>query len=241
MGDIKHYAFNDQETGRSVVDARIARKAARESDLLAFELAIRIGEPASVMCSYNKVNGDWSCENDWLLNGVLKGAWKFPGFVVSDWLGTHSTEKAVLAGLDVEMPGEDYLGAPLQAAVTAGRVPMQRLNDMVHRLLRSMFVAGPCRSMRLRCARSPSSVPMPTWACCPAAVPRKSMRQAAMPLSPRSPQNGAEPCIFPRPRCASFASMRPTPGCSSPLAPTWRRPLHWRRAPLSRSCLQINT
>ncbi len=142
MGDIKHYAFNDQETGRAVVDARIARKAARESDLLAFELAIRIGEPASVMCSYNKVNGDWSCENDWLMNRVLKGAWKFPGFVVSDWEGTHSTEKAVLAGLDVEMPGEDYLGAPLKGAVTAGRVPMQRLNDMVHRLLRSMFVTG---------------------------------------------------------------------------------------------------
>src|SRR5580692_10139867 len=66
MGDIKHFAFNDQETGRTVVDARIAHKAARESDLLAFELGIRIGQPASVMCSYNKVNGDWACENDWL-------------------------------------------------------------------------------------------------------------------------------------------------------------------------------
>lgn len=142
MGDIKHFAFNDQETGRMVVDAHISRKAARESDLLAFELGLRIGQPSSVMCSYNKVNGDWSCENDWLLNHVLKDSWHFPGFVVSDWDGTHSTEKAARAGLDVQMPGEEYFGEALKQAVTAGRVPLERLDDMVHRLLRSMFSAG---------------------------------------------------------------------------------------------------
>jgi beta-glucosidase len=142
MGDIKHFAFNDQETGRTVIDARIPKKAARESDLLAFELGIRIGQPSSVMCSYNKVAGDWACENDWLLNHVLKGAWHFPGFVVSDWEGTHSTDKAALAGLDVQMPGEEYFGEALKQAVTSGRVPMRRLDDMVHRLLRSMFNAG---------------------------------------------------------------------------------------------------
>jgi len=142
MGDIKHYALNDQETGRTVVDARVSKKAARESDLLAFELGIRIGQPSSVMCSYNKVMGDWACENDWLLNHVLKGAWHFPGFVVSDWDGTHSTEKAAIAGLDVQMPGEEYFGEALKQAVIAGRVPMRRLDDMVHRLLRSMFSAG---------------------------------------------------------------------------------------------------
>src|ERR1700730_18375539 len=142
MGDIKHYALNDQETGRSVVDVHISKKAARESDLLAFELGLRIGQPSSVMCSYNKVNGDWACENDWLLNHVLKDSWHFPGFVVSDWDGTHSTEKAALAGLDVQMPGEEYLGEALKRAVASGRVPMRRLDDMVHRLLRSMFSAG---------------------------------------------------------------------------------------------------
>jgi beta-glucosidase len=142
MGDIKHFAFNDQETGRTIVDARISTQAARESDLLAFELGIRIGQPSSVMCSYNKVKGDWACENDWLLNHVLKGAWHFPGFVVSDWDGTHSTEKAAMAGLDVQMPGDEYFGAALKEAVTSGRVPLQRLDDMVHRLLRSMFSAG---------------------------------------------------------------------------------------------------
>ena len=142
MGDIKHFALNDQETGRTVVDARLSKKAARESDLLAFELGIRIGQPSSVMCSYNKVMGDWACENDWLLNRVLKGAWHFPGFVVSDWDGTHSTAKAANAGLDVQMPGEEYFGEALKQAVASARVPLSRLDDMVRRLLRSMFTAG---------------------------------------------------------------------------------------------------
>jgi beta-glucosidase len=142
MGDIKHFALNDQETGRTVVDVQISKKAARESDLLAFELGIRIGQPSSVMCSYNKVMGDWACENDWLLNHVLKGAWHFPGFVVSDWDGTHSTAKAANAGLDVQMPGEEYFGEALKQAVISGRVPLKRLDDMARRLLRSMFGAG---------------------------------------------------------------------------------------------------
>ena len=142
MGDIKHYAFNDQETGRTIVDVHLDRKAAYESDLLAFEIGIRIGHPASVMCSYNKFEGDWTCENDWLLNHVLKGNWKYQGFVVSDWEATHSTVKAANAGLDMQMPGEEYFGQPLKRAVEAGTVPPARLDDMVHRLLRSMIAAG---------------------------------------------------------------------------------------------------
>lgn len=142
MGDIKHYALNDQETGRTVVDAQINHKAMHESDLLAFEIGIRIGHPSSVMCSYNKVNGDWSCENDYLLNKVLKGEWHYPGFVVSDWEATHTAVKAALAGLDQEQPSDRYFGQPLMEAVQSGQVPMSRLDDMVHRLLRSMFAAG---------------------------------------------------------------------------------------------------
>ena len=142
MGDIKHYAFNDQETGRTVVDVHLNHKAARESDLLAFEIGIRIGHPASVMCSYNKYEGDWTCENDWLLNHVLKESWHYPGFVVSDWEATHSTVKAAKAGLDMQMPGEEYFGAPLKQAVQSGTVPQARLDDMVHRILRSLFATG---------------------------------------------------------------------------------------------------
>ena len=142
MGDIKHYALNDQETGRTIVDVHIDKKAMRESDLLAFEIGIRIGNPSSVMCAYNKVNGDWSCENDYLLNHVLKGNWHYPGFVVSDWDATHTTVKAAKAGLDMQMPGQEYFGPALKKAVQTGQVPQARLDDMVLRLLRSMFAAG---------------------------------------------------------------------------------------------------
>ncbi len=142
MGDIKHYAFNDQETGRTVVDVHLDRKAAHESDLLAFEIGIRIGHPASVMCSYNKFEGDWTCQTPWLLTHVLKDQWKFPGFVVSDWEATHSTVKAANAGLDMQMPGDEFFGAPLKQAVEAGTVTPARLDDMVHRILRSLFASG---------------------------------------------------------------------------------------------------
>jgi beta-glucosidase len=142
MGDIKHYAVNDQETGRGILNATITKRALRESDLLAFEIAIGIAQPAGVMCAYNKVNGDYSCENDYLLNQVLKKDLGFKGFVLSDWDGTHSTVKAANSGLDMEMPGYDYFGAALKAAVESGQVSQARLDDMVHRILRSMFAAG---------------------------------------------------------------------------------------------------
>src|ERR1039458_8423754 len=104
IGDIKHYAFNDQESGRNSVNISIGKRAARESDLLAFEIGVQTGHPAAVMCSYNRVNDDFACENKWLLTDVLKKDWQFPGFVLSDWGGTHSTEKASAAGLDNEKP-----------------------------------------------------------------------------------------------------------------------------------------
>lgn len=143
MGDVKHYAFNDQETGRNVYNAVIDRRSARESDLLAFQIAIQIAQPSGVMCSYNRVDGDYACENDWLLNQVLKKDFEFKGWVLSDWGGTHSTVKAALAGLDQDMPGDDqYFGEALKKAVQDGRVPLSRLDDMDHRILRSMFAAG---------------------------------------------------------------------------------------------------
>ena len=142
MGDIKHYAFNDQETGRTTYSADIGKRAARESDLLAFQIAIGIAHPSGVMCSYNRVNATYACENHWLLTDVLKQDFGFKGWVLSDWGGTHSTVKAALAGLDQEMPSDRYFGEPLKQAVLAGKVPMARLDDMDHRILRSMFAAG---------------------------------------------------------------------------------------------------
>jgi beta-glucosidase len=142
LSDVKHYAFNDQETGRDIGNVILDKRAMRETDLLAFEIAVAEGKPGMVMCSYNKLNGDWACENDYLLNEVLKKDWKFPGFVVSDWEATHTTTKAALAGLDNEQPGYRFFGDALKRAVTGGEVPMSRLDDMVHRIVRSEFAAG---------------------------------------------------------------------------------------------------
>ncbi|HUN63225.1 MAG TPA: glycoside hydrolase family 3 C-terminal domain-containing protein [Candidatus Sulfotelmatobacter sp.] len=142
MGDIKHYAVNDQETGRFVCNVVIDKRTLRETDGLAFQIAIGIAEPAGVMCSYNKLNGDYACENDYLLNQFLKKDLAFKGWVLSDWDGTHSTVKAVNNGLDMEQPGYGYLGDPLKKAVQGGQVSQGRLDDMVHRILRSMFAIG---------------------------------------------------------------------------------------------------
>jgi len=142
MGDIKHYALNDQETGRNTLNAILDPRAMRETDLLAFQIAISLAKPAGVMCAYNRINGDYACENDFTLNQVLKHDWNFKGFVLSDWEGTHSTVKAALAGLDMEQPGYPYFGEPLKQAVLSGAVPQARLDDMVHRIVRSMFANG---------------------------------------------------------------------------------------------------
>jgi beta-glucosidase len=142
IGDIKHYALNDQESGRNAVNINIGKRAARESDLLAFEIGITKGHPAAVMCSYNRVNGDFACENQWLLNDVLKKDWKFPGFVLSDWGGTHSAEKASAAGLDNEEPGDFFFSDKYKAAVQAGTISTAELDEHVRRILRSMFAAG---------------------------------------------------------------------------------------------------
>src|SRR5215470_1100186 len=142
LGDIKHYALNDQESGRNAVNVNISERAMRETDLLAFEIGIRIGDISAVMCSYNRVNGDYACENRHLLSDILKKDWKFPGFVLSDWQATHSTEKASAAGLDHEEPGEIFFGPAFKKAVDAGKISKAELDDHVERILRSMFASG---------------------------------------------------------------------------------------------------
>jgi len=155
IGDIKHYAFNDQESGRNSVNITIGKRAARETDLLAFEIGVLDGHPAAVMCSYNRVNTDFACENKYLLTDVLKKDWNFPGFVLSDWGGTHSTEKASAAGLDNEEPGSFFYGDKYKAAVDAGTIPVAELDEHVHRILRSMFAAGVVDNPRQRMVIDP--------------------------------------------------------------------------------------
>src|SRR6202789_3048285 len=142
VGDIKHYAVNDQETGRFVVNSIISKRAMQESDLLAFHIALSIGSPGAVMCSYNRINGDYGCENSYTLKDVLKKEWGYRGFVISDWGGTHSTEKASAAGLDQEQPMADYFGPKLKAAVEAGKVPLSEIDDHARRVLYAEFLSG---------------------------------------------------------------------------------------------------
>jgi len=142
IGDIKHYALNDQETGRNIVNAIISKRAFQESDLLAFHIAIKIADPGAVMCSYNRINGDYACENSYILHDTLKQEWSFKGFVLSDWGGTHSTEAAILAGLDQEQPMAGFLGPKLKQAVEEGKVPMAQIDDSARRVLYAEFLSG---------------------------------------------------------------------------------------------------
>ena len=142
VGDIKHYAVNDQETGRNIVNSVISKRAMQESDLLAFHIAISIAHPGAVMCSYNRINGDFGCQNSYTLRDVLKKDWGFKGFVISDWGGTHSTEKASAAGLDQEQPMADYFGPKLHEAVEAGKVPTSEVDDHARRVLYAEFSTG---------------------------------------------------------------------------------------------------
>jgi beta-glucosidase len=142
MSTIKHYALNAQETQQSAIGVNISEAAARESDLLAFEIAIDRGNPGAVMCAYNHFNGPFACGSDFLLNRVLKQDWHYPGFVMSDWGANHSTADALM-GLDRES-GEEFdsqifFGAPLAALDGKDPAYTARVTDMNQRILRSML------------------------------------------------------------------------------------------------------
>ncbi|OBJ57375.1 glycosyl hydrolase [Mycobacterium sp. 1423905.2] len=145
----KHYTLNCNETNRHWLDAVIDPDAHRESDLLAFELAIERAQPGAVMTAYNKINGEYAARNSYLINDVLKGTWGFQGWVMSDWGGTPSWECA-LHGLDQESGAQidallwqaESFGEPLRAAYAEGRLTKERLSEMVRRILRSMFTVG---------------------------------------------------------------------------------------------------
>jgi beta-glucosidase len=145
LSTVKHYVLNAQETWQNNIGVDISEAAARESDLLAFEIAIEHGNPGSVMCAYNHFNGPYSCASDFLLNKVLKQDWKYPGFVMSDWGANHATADA-LAGLDRESGQEfdpvTYFGAPLAALDSKDRAYTARITDMNQRILRSMVATG---------------------------------------------------------------------------------------------------
>ncbi len=147
VSTVKHFILNSQETGRTVLNARIDAAALRESDLLAFELAIRIGKPGSVMCAYNRIEGDYACESRRMLTDVLRGDWGYTGWVMSDWGAVHSTVKAAASGLDQESGQEldrEIYFAPekMEAAIQAGQLSEARLDEMVKRILTGVIASG---------------------------------------------------------------------------------------------------
>ncbi len=143
---LKHFALNPQETGRVMVSSDLSEKNLRESDLLAFQIALEHGQPRTIMPGYNMVNKKYASENAFLLSEVLKGDWEFKGFVMSDWGATHSTEHAAWAGLDRQsgrqLDTAHYFGEPLKEAVAAGRVSTARLDEMVTRILAVLSSVG---------------------------------------------------------------------------------------------------
>ncbi|CQD04007.1 glycosyl hydrolase family protein 3 [Mycobacterium lentiflavum] len=149
ISTVKHYSLNCNEANRHWLNAVIDPDAHRESDLLAFEIAIERSAPGAVMTAYNKVNGDYASANGLLLDDILKGAWGYRGWVMSDWGATPSWECA-LHGLDQECGaqidtvfwGAEAFSEPLRSAHADGKLPKDRLSDMVRRILRSMFAVG---------------------------------------------------------------------------------------------------
>jgi beta-glucosidase len=162
ISTIKHFALNANETNRQTLDAIIDPAADRESDLLAFQMAIERSHPGSIMCAYNKVNDEYACGNEILLDEILKKTWGFKGWVMSDWGAVHDWNFA-LKGLDQESGAQfdkqfnrrEWFGEPLREAFNQGALPHARLSEMVRRILHSIYAVG---------VDKPSSPPVIDWA-----------------------------------------------------------------------------
>jgi beta-glucosidase len=145
IGTLKHVSLNSHETNKWFLDAQIDPAAHRESELLAFQIGIERSEPGSLMCAYNKVNGAYACGNDPILNGVIKKAFGYRGWIMSDWKAVYSWEDA-LKGLDqhsgVQLDQKEWFVGPLREAYEQGKFSKERLSDMVRRILRSVYAAG---------------------------------------------------------------------------------------------------
>ncbi|MFA6826531.1 MAG: glycoside hydrolase family 3 C-terminal domain-containing protein [Bacteroidales bacterium] len=140
---IKHYALNNQENNRGMVDVIVSDRAMREIYLPPFRAAVEEAGVLGVMAAYNKVAGSWCAENEVLLNKILRDEWGFRGMVISDWGGTHSTVKSALAGLDVEMPGGRFFGEALLDSVRSGAVPEEVIDQKVANILRVRLAIDP--------------------------------------------------------------------------------------------------
>ncbi|KAI1851572.1 hypothetical protein JX265_012346 [Neoarthrinium moseri] len=143
----KHYIGNEQELNRETMSSNIDDRTMHELYLWPFADAVQ-ANVASVMCSYNKLNSTWACENDKIINQLLKKELGFQGYVMTDWNAQHTTQQSANAGLDMTMPGSDYnggtvlWGSKLASAVSSGQVQQSRVDDMVRRILAAWYLTG---------------------------------------------------------------------------------------------------
>lgn len=142
IAEVKHYDANNQETDRNGINEIIDERTLREIYLPAFEDAVKDGDVGSAMCSYNRVNGPFACEDSFLLGDVLRGDFGFKGFVQSDFGATHSTVPSVRAGLDLEMPNANFYADALKQAVADGQVSVDQVDTMLVRRFTQMFARG---------------------------------------------------------------------------------------------------
>lgn len=141
---VKHYAVNNQETNRGSIDVLASERALREIYLPGFRAAVEKGGAYSVMGAYNRFRGEFLCENDYMLNRILRHEWGFNGVVVSDWAAVHHTVKAAKGGLDIEMGtvgdfDKFYFAQPLIDSVKSGSVPEALIDQKAKNVLRLMF------------------------------------------------------------------------------------------------------
>ncbi|MFK9094404.1 glycoside hydrolase family 3 C-terminal domain-containing protein [Bacillus salipaludis] len=139
---LKHFAANNQETRRSSVDTIVDERTLREIYLASFESVVKKAQPWTVMCSYNKVNGEYASENNTLLTDILRDEWGFEGFVVSDWGAVNERVDGLAAGLELEMPSNDGRGdKKIIEAIQNGTLSETILDRAVERLLKIIFMA----------------------------------------------------------------------------------------------------
>ncbi|SHL00958.1 beta-glucosidase [Anaerocolumna jejuensis DSM 15929] len=134
---LKHFAVNNQEYRRMSINAVADERTLREIYLAAFETVVKEAKPTTLMCSYNRINGVYSCENDWLLNKVLRDEWGFDGLVMTDWGAMNDRVEAVKAGLDLEMPGcKGIRDKEIVEAVQSGKLSEEVVNTAARRVLK---------------------------------------------------------------------------------------------------------